>query len=290
MRNGFLIEQACVLTLAGLAMTLAASPATAALPVPARLGAPVLAADRVGPLIYALGEFDDTLYGFSEHRGHAAVVTVKGILAAGDVFVDSLRQVYVSSGASVLQLSATGKLLTTFDDTGHNADGVALCPNGTLFVANSEGNTISIYAKGSTKPTGTLVDSGTQVFHLACDAGNNLFVTVAGKPGQVDEFPATGSPVNLPIHLDFPEGIAIDRAGDVVVPNGPSIAFYHIGDSKPFKTVHVDSTVLDVSFEANDQRVWATTSSGLERFSVKSGRYIDGIAGDLGFIAASPRD
>lgn len=289
MRNSSLIERAMVLTLAGLAIGLAAAPADAALAFTGR-GAGV-AASRIGPLIYALGEFDNTLYGFSEHPGHAAIVTIRGVFTAGDVFVDPARRVYVSSGASVLQFSATGKLLNTFDDSGHDANGVTLCPNGTLFVANSEGNTISIYANGSTKPTGTLVDSGTQVFHLACDAGNNLFVTLAGKPGQVDEFPATGSgPVNLPINVDFPEGIAIDRAGDVVVPHGLSIDFYHLGQSQPFKRIHVGATTLDVSFEANDRRIWATTSNGLERFSVASGRYIDGIAGDLGFIAASPRD
>lgn len=298
MRDGFPIERASVLTLAGLAITLAVSTAASAfagrgmLQAPARNGASMVVPEsRIGPLIYALGAFDNTLYGFSEHRGHAAVVTVKGIATAGDVFVDPARRVYVSSGATVLQLSPTGKLLNTFDDTGHDANGVTLCPNGKLFVANSEGNTISIYANGSTEPTGTLVDSGTQVFHLACDAGNNLFVTLAGKPGQVDEFPATGSgPVNLPINVDFPEGIAIDRAGDVVVPNGLSIDFYHVGQNRPFKRIHVGASTLDVSLEANDRRIWATTSNGLQRFSVASGRYLDGIAGDLGFIAASPRD
>ncbi|MBV9647436.1 MAG: hypothetical protein JO043_08240 [Candidatus Eremiobacteraeota bacterium] len=242
-------------------------------------------------MIYALAEFNSDVYGFSERPGHPLVVTLKGLRQPADIFVDAARHVYVSDGGTVVEFSALGKPLQTFSDAGHNADGIALCPNGTLFVANSEGDTISVYAGGSTQPTGTIVDAGTQVFHLACDSKSDLFATIGGKPGQVDEFPAQGSgPVNLPIHVFFPEGIAIDRADDVVVANRASIDFYRVGDSKPFKKIRVDGAALDVAFEANDRRIWATTDNGLDRFSVSTGSRIDSISGTFGFIAASPRD
>ena len=243
------------------------------------------------PLIYALGQFDGTLYGFSQLPGHQLLVKVGGLTLAADVFVDPKRHVYVSNGGSVPEFTAGGKPLRTFNDAGHNADGIALCPNGTLYVANSEGNSISVYAHESTQPTGTIADAGTQVFHLACDSMSDLFVTIGGKPGAVDEFPAGGSnPINLPIHLFFPEGIAVDRNGDVVVANDATIDFYHVGSNRPFKQIQVPDSVLDVSFDSNDRSVWATTNAGLERFSVRNGRRIDEISGSFGFLAASPRD
>ncbi|MBV8725130.1 MAG: hypothetical protein JO078_04255 [Candidatus Eremiobacteraeota bacterium] len=258
---------------------------------PAAVAPPQVRAKRLSPIIYAIGAFDGTLYGYSQKPGHRLLVKVGALSLAADVYVDPARHVYVSNGGSVPEFTAHGKPLQTFDDTGHDADGIALCPNDTLYVANAEGDSISEYAHESTEPTGAIVDSGTQVFHVACDSKSDLFVTIGGKPGAVDEFPAGSStPINLPIRLNFPEGIAVDRSDDVVVANGTTIDFYRVGASKPFKQIAVPDSTIDVAFDASDRYVWATTNAGLEKFSVTSGSRTDEISGSFGFIAASPRD
>ncbi|MBV9027986.1 MAG: hypothetical protein JO311_05175 [Candidatus Eremiobacteraeota bacterium] len=248
-------------------------------------------AKRFSPIIYAIGTYDGTLYGYSQRPGHRLLVKVGGLTLAADAYVDPSRHVYVSNGASVPEFSGAGKPLQTFDDAGHDADGIALCPDGTLYVANADGNSISEYAHEATKSTGTLVDPGTQVFHLACDSKGDLFVTIGGKPGAVDEFvPGQSAPINLPIRLNFPEGIAVDRHDDVVVANERTIDFYRAGASKPFKQIAVPDSTIDIAFDESDSFVWATTNGGLEKFSVTTGGLTDKISGSFGFIAASPRD
>jgi DNA-binding beta-propeller fold protein YncE len=242
-------------------------------------------------LVYASNFLNGDVYAYrSSGRDKHPVQTIRGLSASIGLFVDRARHLYVAQQSTVLEFSSTGQQIKTYDDAGHSPLGVAKCPSGTLYVANSEGDTISVYAHGATQPTGTIVDGGTQVFHLGCDTKNDLFVSVGGKKGQVDEFPAgSAQPVNLPIHLAFPEGIQADAAGDVVVAASSSIDFYHVGDRDPFRSIAVKGGVLEISFERGDTEVWATGGNGLERYEVATGRRTDRISGsNFGGLAASP--
>ena len=244
-------------------------------------------------LVYASDFLSGNVYAYrSSSPDKQPVFTIHGLGASLGLFVDPARHLYVAQQNAVLEFSGSGRQIKTYDDSGHDPLGVAKCPNGALYAANSEGDTISVYAHGATKPTETLVDGGTQVFHLACDTKDDVFVTVGGKPGQVDEFPSGSTqPVNLPIALSFPEGIQADLAGDVVVAASGSIDFYHVGSSQPFKSIAVAGGVLELSFERGDKQIWATGGTGLERYAVATGKLTDKIPGsNFGGLAASPPD
>ena len=279
------------LSLAVLAYACSGRPQTLPASGTAAMAVPMGAKHR--SLVYASDFLSGNVYPYrSSGRDKQPVQTIRGLSASLGLFVDRARHLYVAQQSDVLEFSSSGQPIKTYGDPGHDPLGVAKCPNGILYVANSEGDTISVYARGSTQPTGTLVDNGAQVFHLACDTKNDLFVGVGGKPGQVDEFPAGSTqPTNLPIHLVFPEGIQADVAGDVVVAASNSVDFYHVGASQPFKSIAVPGGVLELAFERGDTQLWVTGGSRLERYAVATGKRTDVIPGsNFGGLAASPPD
>ena len=257
------------------------------------------------PLLYASDFLSGNVYVFPQAgKNQHSIASLTGLTPTIGLAVDKRRHLFVSQQGGVLEFAEGGSQpIRTFADTGHDPGGVAICPNGTLYVANSEGVTISVYAKGATNPTGLLQADG-QVFHLACDAASDVFVTEAGGSakrdessgwGQVDEFLANGSgPIDLPIMLGFPEGIAIDRAGDVVVADAFNnvLAFYHVGDSTPFRTLAVPGSPIELAFTDNDRAVWVTAHYEIERYAVATGRLTDSITTlpDAGGLAVSPSD
>jgi len=249
------------------------------------------------PTLY-ISDFFSGVVEIYAQKGHdqRPIGSITGLGASLGLFVDERRHFYISQagGAAVLEFAPGGTTPEKiYDDAGHLPQGVTRCPNGTLYVSNVDGDTISVYAHGSTEPTRTLVDSGVQVFSLACDAASDLFVTVGGKQYQVDEFIAGSSEaVNLPISLTFPEGIQIDRAGDIVVADGAggSVEFYHVGDATPFYSIKVPNGSFQLSFDRDDAYLWVTTANDVERYAVSSGRMADAIALTAGALAASPAD
>ena len=249
------------------------------------------------PLLYVSDFLRGPVEVYRQH-GHNQnpVSKIDGLRASLGLFVDRHRNLYVAQNNSgtVLEFAPGGSVpIKTYDDAGHNPQAVALCPNGALYVTNVDGDSISVYEHGSTEPTKTLVDYGTQVFSIACDRASDVFVTIAGKQYQVDEFSADGSgPTNLPIQLAFPEGIQIDRAGDIVVANGSggAVEFYHVGDSTPFRSIAMPKGSLQLSFNHDDSSLWVSTGTDVERFSVSTGNLTDVISIYAGGLAASPTD
>jgi hypothetical protein len=277
-----------------LAACSAQAPATTALPLVRMPELPL----AHSPVLY-VSDFLSGVVDVYPQRGHnqQPIRRISGLTASLGLFVDRRRNLYVSQSqfnGSVLEFAPGGSVpIKTYDDAGHIPSGVARCPNGTLYVTNVDGNTISVYAHGSTEPTKTLLDNGDQVFSIACDRASDIFVTIAGKQFQVDEFAADGSgPTNLPIQLDFPEGIQIDKAGDVVVANGSggAVEFYRVGDSTPFRSIAMPRGSLQLSFDRNDSSLWVSTGSDVERYSLRTGNLTDVISISPGGLAASPAD
>lgn len=248
------------------------------------------------PILYASAFLNGTIEEYDQSgRSQRPFASIPGLSESIGLAVDSHGNLYVGQSGSVVEFArGANKPLKTYDDGGHQVGGVTVCPNGTLYAANSEGDTLSVYAGGATEPTGTIVIPNGQVFHLACDATNDVFVTVAGGAYEVIEVPANGSgPIGLPIApYGFPEGIAIDRAGDIVVAqiDDSALAFYHNGQSTPFKTIAVPGEPLEVTFSEHDKTVWAANSTEIFRFTVADGRLTDTIPLEAGGIAASPED
>ena len=271
----------------------ACSAGSGSLPASGVAAPAAVAGAKLPPVVYASNFLNGTIYAYRiSGSDKQPVQVIRGLESSIGFFVDRARHLYVSQQGKVLEFSTSGQQIRTYDDSAHDPLGVAKCPNGTLYAANAEFNTISVYAHGSTTPTSTIVDYGAQVFHLACDRKNDVFVTVGGKSGQVDEFPAGSTqPVNLPISLFFPEGIQADDAGDVVVANSASIDFYHVGDSQPFKSIAVPGGALELAFERGDAQVWETNGTNLLRYAVATGKLTKTISGSyFGGLATSPSD
>jgi len=149
-------------------------------------------------------------------------------------------------------------------NTGLNrAVGIAL-GGGKLYVANSVGQSITVYAadaSGDASPTATIAGSNTRLTDpqaVALDAAgevyvvnafvNRILIFAAGATGNV---PPTDSIVGLNTHLDFPQGIAFDAAGNLYVGNlgslSSSITVYAAGargNAAPTATIAGASTGL----------------------------------------------
>lgn len=109
-------------------------------------------------------------------------------------------------------------------------DGLAFDARGNLFVANSNGNSITEFLAGATPGTfgaGTVVETGlSDPRGLAFDARGDLFAAnqEGGSNGQgsITEFLAGASPGTFgatttltAISLDNPNGVAVDSRGDL---------------------------------------------------------------------------
>jgi hypothetical protein len=107
------------------------------------------------------------------------------------------------------------------------AQGGAIC-NGTarvdirqiLGVANSSGNSITLYVNGQSAPLATIQSSVTNPQALVFDPAGDLFV--ADEPGSVTEYqpPYNQTPVTISNGVNHPQALALDSRGELFVANG----------------------------------------------------------------------
>ncbi len=116
---------------------------------------------------------------------------------------------------------------TLLDPAGLPLD-VSVCPNGTVYVANSQGadggnGNIQVYSAGSTTATGTLTyPDDVYNGNLTCDAAGNVFSGVYQKAypygGAVVEFPGgRQSGATKIISNVVPGGIKSNKAGNLLI-------------------------------------------------------------------------
>jgi len=147
-------------------------------------------------------------------------VTQTGALAANEFFVSGPASVNASS--SVLRATATYQGVANACALPH-----AVC-SGTvrvdvrqlLGVANSNVNTVTLYAYGQTTPLATIANGVTNPQALIFDAAGNLFV--ADLPGSITVYapPYNQAPTTIGSGVNHPQALALDSRGDLFVANG----------------------------------------------------------------------
>jgi len=90
---------------------------------------------------------------------------------------------------------------------------------GNLYVANTNGNTVTIYAPGATSPSLTLSQTLSGPVCATADAQGNVWVSNHGGPASISVFPPGQTAPSQTITGDViasPEQIAFDAAGDAI--------------------------------------------------------------------------
>jgi hypothetical protein len=195
-----------------------------------------------------------------KHGGHLVRALKSGLSYPQGLYVDKQGVLYVANrGASNVLEFKRGRMkpFATLSDGNEQPMDVALCPNGTVYVANilnASGGSgdIAVYAGGSSSPTGHLTYLNANPFYLACDRAGNLFATeVVGSTGTVVEFPGGSDSGAKQLPITFggnPAGIAAATNGNLLLAYGQGIEeFTEAGQPTGFslKTLGFQQIVLD---------------------------------------------
>jgi DNA-binding beta-propeller fold protein YncE len=152
-------------------------------------------------------------------NGKIKLRILRNLKTPGGLLVDKNHDLWVANGGdSNVLVFAPGKTKPKLTLT---ADGlaptdVAICPDGTVFVAIDQGP-IEVYAHGSTKPTRAMTYQGGAIGSVTCDAAGNVFATgVVNFRSAIVEFPNAKpkGASQLPITtLETPFGIRVAADG-----------------------------------------------------------------------------
>ncbi|MEO6989931.1 MAG: hypothetical protein ABI346_07600 [Candidatus Baltobacteraceae bacterium] len=215
------------------------------LPVGVRVGAArrhvtgyMKGVDALTRLAY-IDDFVNSFVAVYDRNGTQVGTITNGIVNPGGIFVDGSRNLWVANGGgrNIVEYprGATSPTNTLNDPAGQPYD-VTMCPNGTVYVSNLNGQngktgTIQVYAPGSVNPTGTLVYPGELTnYMITCDAQGNVFTSLYNGSSIVVEYPGgnQSGAIALPIPLTFPGGIKPDNAGNILVedPSAQTITEY----------------------------------------------------------------
>lgn len=97
-----------------------------------------------------------------------------------------------------------------------NPTGIAISPNGTMYVSESVGDIYTVSTSGSLTLFYNLGENPTG---MAFDSQSNLYVSGLSN-GTIYEFPAAGGgPEPFATGFSDPEGLAFDSAGDLIIAN-----------------------------------------------------------------------
>jgi hypothetical protein len=171
------------------------------------------------------------------HYGWGGLSTItNGISYPQGDWVDSKGNLYVANygGDDVTEYSSSGNLTYTYPDIsyGRGVEFVTTTRSGTVYEDDFSGY-VNEFAQGATSPSATCSLPnyvGYGVGGVALDKSGDVFVDYSGlnPSGQIIEFPhgltesgCTGTV--LPITLDSPGGMVIDKQGNLVAAAGSAV-------------------------------------------------------------------
>ncbi len=176
-------------------------------------------------------------------------VTQTGALAPNEFYVSGPASVNASSSilrASVVYQGAGNPCLQSRAECSGTA---RVDVRQLLGVANSNINTVTLYAYGQTTPLAT-ISSGVSIPQaLIFDAAGDLFV--ADQPGSITEYapPYNQAPNTISNGVNHPQALALDSRGDLFVANGNgsnTVTMYsppYLGGPSQVITANVDDPV-----------------------------------------------
>ncbi len=219
------------------------------------------------------------------------LVTISnGLNAPHGLAVDKADDVYVANSGdnNILEFDRFGTLLQTYADSDFSPTSVAVCPDGTVYAGNPGANSsVSVYAGGSSSPTSSLLIGGFGVVGLACDRAANLYVAFLHKsagPGGVLEYRpgGKGSPKTLPVTTKFPHGIAVSRAGLIVIADEFDGVLFFTSQGKQVRSLTGFTDPMNVAFTRSATKLYVTDPGAHPQAAVEvsagNGEVLDRIA------------
>ncbi len=193
------------------------------------------------------------VYGYLQSgTNQAPTVTItNGLTTPYGNFIDKSGNLYVADVAShsvYEYLYGQTTVSATYHDNGETPNNVTVCPDGTVYIANSAPGSVTVYAGGSHVPTSTITNANYQaVTTVACDKTSNLYVGYLYAytgPSGIDKYApgGTGNPTTLPAQ-DLVQifDMALTKTGDIVATDqnsgGPTIRFYHLTSKTAYKVL-----------------------------------------------------
>ena len=150
---------------------------------------------------------------------------------------------------------------------------VAVGSDGTVYASDITDYpaTITVWAPGSTKPTGSIKDRTVQSFAgIAFDAKGDLFAAwyVRGQ-GGIDEVPAGSTkPTNLGVNgLYVPIGIKVDKGGNLLVADAGCgcVEIVPPGATAPARSIGGFMQPTELAFNAKETLLYVTDAQAAER-------------------------
>ncbi len=158
-------------------------------------------------------------FSLSQTGGSLSVVTQASAIAPNLFYVTPSS---AASGSAILRAG------TNYNGIGNPClQPGAVCSSTTrvnvrqiLAVANSAGNSVTLYVAGQSTPFATIQNGVTNPQTLVFDAAGGLFV--ANQPGSVTEYlpPYNQGPVTIVKGINHPQSLAVDSRGSLFVANG----------------------------------------------------------------------
>ncbi|HXM08006.1 MAG TPA: hypothetical protein VN936_11095 [Candidatus Acidoferrum sp.] len=137
---------------------------------------------------------------------------------------------------------------------------VATDRTGRVYVGN-RGGTVSEFPAGQTLPDRTLKTPGSEADGINFDAAGNLYVAYRGRSGNgsIEEFPPNSTSGQiLGMHLEGPQGLQLDRLGNIIVAesgNG-TIDMFRPGGKRPFQVVQASPWVTQVALTRAEHNIF----------------------------------
>jgi hypothetical protein len=192
-----------------------------------------------------------------------------GITSAYGAFVDAALNLYVTNQDGSVAVYPLGQTSPSFTYTsGLSRPLYSVADSHRLFVGNANSGQVVEYALGNGSPQYTLQSLGGEVDGVALDSAGNLYAAYRGGEGGggVEFWPqGAGTGQNLGIHLNAPQGLAIDSAGNIVVADtdgAEMVEAFHPGQTTPFaETPGISGVPTGIAINAHERKVFVSELS-----------------------------
>ncbi|MGC2406735.1 MAG: hypothetical protein WA431_10060 [Candidatus Cybelea sp.] len=207
---------------------------------------------------------------------------------------DASNKLYVTNlfgGNTTVYAFGQTRPSLTLTDPGGRPDAVAVGTNGTVYVADENGE-VYIYAPGATLSTSSLSNGWVQSADaVTVDAANDVYVTGFNRVGvaEVVEYPKAREPgINLRLQgLEGPAGVALDRRGRIVLADmlKPGINVFKRNATSPYRVFARSENPNRFAFNRAKSRVYAPmSSSDVNIYDYGSGTLVATLAGPSGSV------